>query len=913
VVDERRNPLSEVPDPAEAVLAAVEPLFEIISALVPGTRLTTISIRGDTLEVVASSGVDAFAVGAVLRSPVIAASRFTLLAEGSRLADADDSDEPEHLREPLRQLGFQRGLVAVLHSIGDVLYCVVIDRAEGALSLNDTERHVLVAAIQQARDGIDNADSRIEAARTSANLETIVHLGIALSSVLDLEVIAAQTVEYASLLLGLPAAAVLIRGEAEADFSMLASEGLPRRLSRLRVTPFEVAGLEVTEPAGFAETPAGELFEALPQRGLASTFVAPLVLQGGRAGLLLGLDRPDRQSTPEERNAFQLLAIQCATAMRSAGLYAEVIEARRLEALELARTKLLSEVTVAATSSLSLIMVADRVLAAMAKTIDIKLGAVYLLDESSRRLALLTAYGLDSSLREEIDEFVVDGDSPALVSKAISWGRIVTSEDVPMTEGRREVLGRAGLGSTQNVAIPLASSDGVVGACSFVFDRDEAFSSDELALFRSVGGILAQAIRNSQLLDRTTEAARLSDALNDANGVVHSTLDIGRVMQSALETGVDALGCEAAAIEILDGDDWIVRYQHGFSSETVGLHVSREDAPYAALAAGRGVPIAVDFTPGDHRIYAGFVNQQALKSVLAVPLMVRTEVIGCALFYSSSAVTQFADAEIDFGRKLGSAVSLSYENARLYESQHRIAETLQQALLTLPDSLPGVEYEAYYHSATESTLVGGDFYDLFELDPRRVGIIIGDIAGKGLAAAVLTSLVRNTIRAYAFEQGKLPAEIMRLTNDVVERATPSDAFATVFFGVLDREDGRLCYASAGHTRSAILRADGTTSTLDSTGPVLGAFADIGFDEAETSLGPREILFLYTDGLTEARRDGDFYGEARLFAVLGLAELSSPQDLAATVVQNVMEFAHGHLRDDLAILAVARSDRIGGTG
>jgi GAF domain-containing protein len=543
---------------------------------------------------------------------------------------------------------------------------------------------------------------------------------------LDLGVIAAQTVEYASLLLGLPAAAVLFRREVETDFGVLASDGLPKRLSRMRVTSFEVAGLGVPWSLSAMRNSPGSLFDALRERGLANTFVAPLVVGDARGAVLLGLERPERHPTEEEHNAFELLAIQSATAMRSAALYEEAVE-----------------------------------------------------------------------------------------------------------------------------------------------------------------------------------AARLSDALNIANGVVHSTLDIDLVMQRALDTGAVALGCEAAAIEILEADAWVVRYQHGFSAATVGMHLSEEDASNPVLAAELGMPVAVDVVPDDNGIYARFVKRRSLRSVLSVPLMVRSEVIGRAQFYSSSAVTQFADAEIDFGRKLGSTVSLSYENARLYESQHRIAETLQQALLTLPDRIPGIEFEAYYHSATESTLVGGDFYDLFELDSRRVGVIIGDIAGKGLAAAALTSLVRNTIRAYAFENDKLPAEILRLTNDVVEKATPDEAFATVFFGVLDREDGQLTYSSAGHTRSAILRQDATVSTLESTGPVLGAFADMDFGEATTCLDEREILFLYTDGLTEARRDRDLYGEGRLFADLGLAEHSSPENLATRVLTNVMAFARGRLRDDLAILAVER--------
>ena len=903
-IAEQQDSSSATPHSIRTVFAAVETLSEITTALVPDTRITMIATRGDTLEVVKSFGVSACPVGVVVRSPSITAMPHRPAGEFI-VATIDDVGVPEVLREFLRQIEFQSGLIGMFHPIDDKIYCVVIDRAGKPLSLCESDQQVLVAAIRQAADGIGNTAASLRAAQASANLETIVHLGVALSSVLDLGIIAAQTVEYASLLLGLPAVALLFRSESARDYTGLAAEGLPRRIARALVGPDEVAALESGLCAGGEACTPDSFVGAIEQRGLTNTFVTPLLAGDGRQAVLLGLDRLERQPTREERNAFQLLAIQSATAMRSAALYADVLEAQQLEARELRRTMLLNEVTVAATSSLALTKIADRVLAAVAHAMDIKIGAVYLYDEPSRQLSLLTSYGLDSAHLQGICTFVVADDSPALVSKAVSAGRIVTGEDLPMTRARQEMLRKVDLGDTQNVAIPLASSDRVVGTCSFVFERDEPLSSEEIALFRSIGRILAQAIKNSQLLDRTMEAARLSDALNVANQVVHSTLDIDRVMQSALATGVEALECEAAAIEILVGDDWVVRYQYGLSVQAVGMQLSREDASNRRIAAELGTPIAVEFVPGDDGIYAGFETQRELRSVLSVPLVVRTEVIGCVQFYSSSAATEFTDADIDFSRKFGSTVSLGYENATLYESQHRIAETLQQALLILPESLPGIEFEAYYHSATESTLVGGDFYDLFELDPLRIGILIGDIAGKGLAAAVLTSLVRNTIRAYAFETGKLPGEVLRLTNNLVERATSAEAFATVFLGILDRESGELCYASAGHTRAAILKHDATVLILEPTGPVLGAFADMAFGDATTCLGQHETLFLYTDGLTEARRDSTLYGEERLFADLGLAERSSARDLTTRVVTNVLAFARGHLRDDLAILAVAR--------
>jgi serine phosphatase RsbU (regulator of sigma subunit) len=378
-------------------------------------------------------------------------------------------------------------------------------------------------------------------------------------------------------------------------------------------------------------------------------------------------------------------------------------------------------------------------------------------------------------------------------------------------------------------------------------------------------------------------------------------------MQHALDAGVQALGCDAAAIEMREGEDWVVRYQTGFSPQDVGTRLSEQEAPNAARVALEVTPIQVEFMPGDEKLNVGFVKKYSLKSVLAVPLFAKGNVIGCALFYTSNEARCFTDAEVDFAQKLGSVVSLGLENARLYAIERNTALTLQRALLTLPESIRDIDFASSYRAATESTLVGGDFYDLFELDDDRIGITIGDISGKGLGAAVLTSLVKDTIRAHANERTKTPAQVLTLTNDLVYKSTPTEVFATVFFGILDRRDGRMSFASAGHTVAAIVKGGGLTSKLAAADPILGAFPSVRFREAETEIGTGELLFLYTDGLTEAHRGVELYGEARLFDLLSASRHESASEVVAEVMDDVLSFAAGHLRDDLAILAVRRSE------
>ncbi len=266
-----------------------------------------------------------------------------------------------------------------------------------------------------------------------------------------------------------------------------------------------------------------------------------------------------------------------------------------------------------------------------------------------------------------------------------------------------------------------------------------------------------------------------------------------------------------------------------------------------------------------------------------------------------AAASPFGEQERPLCEAIGDQLGIAIENIRQFQAEREIADRLQGALLSMPAAIAGVEFAHAYRSATEAARVGGDFYDLFELGPEQVGIVIGDVAGKGLDAAVLTALVRHTIRAYAFD-GKTPAQVIALTNEVVHAATPPDAFVTIFFAVLDTSGGGLVYASAGHTTAALVHGDRTISGLSRTGPPAGAFSGVKFGLKKTHVGRGELLFLYSDGLIEARRGVEFYGEERLQSLLRNGG-SDPHTVLGHVVDDVVAFSGDGLKDDLAVLGL----------
>jgi serine phosphatase RsbU (regulator of sigma subunit) len=335
----------------------------------------------------------------------------------------------------------------------------------------------------------------------------------------------------------------------------------------------------------------------------------------------------------------------------------------------------------------------------------------------------------------------------------------------------------------------------------------------------------------------------------------------------------------------------------------IGAGFKKSELDFAATAVKRRCPVVFNDALNDPQINRRSAEKFGAKSLLVVPLIIRAETIGCLTFHHNSRAVPFNEAQIDFAGQLSTAVSFALENARLYAEKRHIADALQHSLLTMPKEVPGVRFGNLYRSATRTARVGGDFYDIFELPDNRVGIIIGDVSGKGLEAAKLTSLVKNTIRAYAAE-GHAPGEVMSKTNDLTCQISNPSTFVTVFFGVLDTNTGELLYCGAGHPPAFIKPGSGAVRSLETTSPVIGIMPDFEFSTDRYGLKRGESLFLYTDGATDARCGRELFGEARLKQLVGQLKPNTIEELPHLVFAKLLDYSHAELADDLALLAVA---------
>lgn len=241
---------------------------------------------------------------------------------------------------------------------------------------------------------------------------------------------------------------------------------------------------------------------------------------------------------------------------------------------------------------------------------------------------------------------------------------------------------------------------------------------------------------------------------------------------------------------------------------------------------------------------------------------------------------------------------------KAYDRERRIADVLQQAMLPkISQNLPGLGIVAAYHPALEEAQVGGDFYDVFILPDGRVAVVMGDVSGKGLDAAVHTAMAKYMLRAYAHEDPEPVCVIDRL-NKALSDYTPIELFITIFYGVIDPAAQTLTYVDAGHDQPLIYcRQTGEIMELDVTGSAAGIIPISKYRQHEVTLAEGDVLLVYTDGISDARKDGRFFGTEAMAGVLLENAQNDEQCIADKVFEAAQAFNDGDLRDDAAVLVV----------
>jgi serine phosphatase RsbU (regulator of sigma subunit) len=249
------------------------------------------------------------------------------------------------------------------------------------------------------------------------------------------------------------------------------------------------------------------------------------------------------------------------------------------------------------------------------------------------------------------------------------------------------------------------------------------------------------------------------------------------------------------------------------------------------------------------------------------------------------------------------AAAEKLEQERRAARELEIAKQVQARLF--PQTLPPLVTLEYAGTCIQALQVGGDYYDFLDLGRERLGLVVGDISGKGIAAALLMANLQASLRSQCAIALDQPRRFLQSVNRLFYENSTDNAYATLFFAEYDDAARRLRYANCGHLCALLLRRDGALDRLDSTGTVLGLFPEWDCSIEERRLCPGDTLALYTDGITESFDDaGEEFGERRLTDALRRHRELAPPDLLAAIVGDVRRFCPGEQHDDITLI-VAR--------
>ncbi len=327
----------------------------------------------------------------------------------------------------------------------------------------------------------------------------------------------------------------------------------------------------------------------------------------------------------------------------------------------------------------------------------------------------------------------------------------------------------------------------------------------------------------------------------------------------------------------------------------------------------RGKSVLTSDAQHDPRFASGTVVLQGVRSVLAVPLGVADKVFGIIYADSPIAEGRFTEDHLKVLTTLASVAAIRVENNRLIESrldrerlerELALASEIQQRFQpTAPPIVPGYELQGISFPCYE---IGGDYYDFIERDDGRLVIALGDVSGKGTAAALLMSSLHAAVHAQSASHDSLVGTISAVNRYLADNI-PSNRFVTLFYAELDPESGALSFLNAGHNPPLIVHAAGTVEQLASGGLPLGIKPDAEYREGRTQLQKGDVLCIYSDGVTEAQSPaGEEFGPTRLYEVVSRNIDGSAAGIRDRIESALTKFAQGtSAADDITLVIVKR--------
>ena len=487
---------------------------------------------------------------------------------------------------------------------------------------------------------------------------------------------------------------------------------------------------------------------------------------------------------------------------------------------------------------------------------------------------------------------------------------------VPLTSG-----GRIQIGETE-IVFDDGSYHSSMGATMITDNSSTSLPEATIALAsgdRTTSGLL-EAIKDASSSPQVNEVARVARegdllALISKVGITllsSSTLD--ETLENIVSLVFEAVPADRCLLMMRDEHSEELRVAVARLRDRAGevgeIRVSRNVMDEVVI---KGKSVLTSDAQHDPRFASGTVVLQGVRSVLAVPLGVSEKVFGIIYADSPIAEGRFTEDHLKVLTTLASVAAIRVENARLVESrfqQERLERELQLAMEiqqrfqpTAPPQVAGYELQGISFPCYE---IGGDYYDFIPREDGRLVIALGDVSGKGTAAALLMSSLHAAIHAQTGSHDTL-VETISAVNRYLADNIPSNRFVTLFYAELDPDSGAFSFLNAGHNPPLIVHAAGTVEQLASGGLPLGIKADAEYREGRTTLQPGDVLVIYSDGVTEAASpSGEEFGPTRLYEVVSRNVEASAAGIRDRIESALTKFSQGtQAADDITLVIVKR--------
>jgi|GEM_PF-3377659 len=440
------------------------------------------------------------------------------------------------------------------------------------------------------------------------------------------------------------------------------------------------------------------------------------------------------------------------------------------------------------------------------------------------------------------------------------------------------------------ISLPIIGAGHVIGLVHATTEEEDAYNIDDVSVLSIAASLIGSFLTNVRLY---TEERKARKEVERAEHEAEKQAAELRTVMGSMADGIAVFDPSGPAMYMneagrnifgipLDADpgNWLNDYKR-YSIET-GEPIPVESSPiYHALQGETFPPTRYVVDTGHGKDASIEVNASPVKdadgNVIAV-------------------VSVFRDIE--------EQVSYEREREKLLEREHRIADTLQRALVSPQAAydILGCRIATIYQPALREAEVGGDFYDIFTIPGEKLGILVGDVVGKGLNAAVSVAAARYSIRSYAY-QGLTPSAVLTMVNNMFSDSHDDmvGMFAA-FYAVIDVNESTITYSSGG-TEPAVLCTRSGMKICEQRGRLFGIEGGFTYPEESRKLSAGDKLIVVTDGITEARKEGILFGIEGMLASIRRCCRYSPKKMAENILKSAMDYAGGSLQDDAAIVVM----------